>query len=86
MRLYPSSFLFFCPISIRPLAKLGKAVKVADTSDQGKAKSKAIPAVAVTFRQDTESFNEADGVLYENALSGNLPVFLAFLLCQRMLL
>jgi len=35
---------------IRPLAKLSKAVKVANTSDQGKAKSKAISAVAVTFR------------------------------------
>ncbi len=36
----------------RPLAKLSKAVKVADTSNQGKAESKAISAVAVAFRQD----------------------------------
>ena len=32
---------------IRPLAKLGKAVEIADASDQGKAKGKAAPAIAV---------------------------------------
>ncbi len=73
-------------IDIRPLAKLSKAVKVADTSNQGKAKSKAISAVAVTFRQDTESLNETDGVLHKNTLFGNLSVFPAFLLCQWMCL
>ncbi len=36
--------------SNRPPAKLSKAVKVADASDQGKSKSKANSAVAVTFR------------------------------------
>jgi len=79
---YPTKDHFFT----RPLAKLSKAVKVADTSDQGKAKRKAISAVAVAFRKDTKSLHETDGVLYENALSGNLSVFPAFLLCQRMLL
>ena len=33
----------------RPLAKLHEAVKIADTSDQGKTKSKAVSAIAVTF-------------------------------------
>ncbi len=37
-------------IYIRPLAKLSRAVKVADSSDQGKAKSKTISAVAVALR------------------------------------
>ncbi len=70
----------------RPLAKLGKAVKVANTSDQRKTESKTISAVAVTFRLDTESFNEADDMLHKNALSGNLSVFPSFLFCQRMIL
>ena len=33
----------------RPLAKLSKAVKVADTGNQGKAESKALSAVTVTL-------------------------------------
>ncbi len=67
--------------NIRPLAKLSEAVKVADTGDQGKAESKTLSAVAVTLREDTKSLNETDGMLYKNALLGNLSVFSAFLLC-----
>ena len=45
---------------IRPLAKLSKAVKVADTSNQGKAESKALSPVTVTLREDTKPFDKMD--------------------------
>lgn len=46
----------------RPLAKLDKAVKVADASNQRKAKCKTISAIAVALREDTKSFDKADSV------------------------
>ena len=55
--------------SIRPLAKLSKAVKVADTGNQGKAESKALSAVTVTLREDTESFKKTDGVFNKDTFS-----------------
>ena len=57
------------PNSIRPLAKLSKAVKVADTGNQGKAESKALSAVTVTLREDTESFKKTDGVFNKDTFS-----------------
>ena len=57
------------PFFIRPLAKLSKAVKVADTGNQGKAESKALSAVTVTLREDTESFKKTDGVFNKDTFS-----------------
>ena len=54
--------LFAWTVLIRPLAKLSKAVKVADAGNQGKAESKTFSAVTVTLREDTKSFDETDGV------------------------
>ena len=56
-------------VFIRPLAKLSKAVKVADTGNQGKAESKALSAVTVTLREDTESFEKTDGVFNKDTFS-----------------
>ena len=53
----------------RPLAKLSKAVKVADTGNQGKAESKALSAVTVTLREDTESFKKTDGAFNKDTFS-----------------
>ena len=53
----------------RSLAKLSKAVKVADTGNQGKAESKALSAVTVTLREDTESFKKTDGVFNKDTFS-----------------
>ena len=50
------------PGDIRPLAKLDKAVKVADASNQRKAKCKTVSAIAVALREDTKSFDKADSV------------------------
>ena len=58
-----------CRRNIRPLAKLSKAVKVADTGNQGKAESKALSAVTVTLREDTESFKKTDGVFNKDTFS-----------------
>ena len=57
------------PVSIRLLAKLGKAVKIADTSNQGKAKSKAASTVAVTLREDTKPFDKTDRVFNKDPFS-----------------
>ena len=46
----------------RPLAKLGKAVKIADTSNQRKAKRETMPAVAIAFRENAKPFDKADSV------------------------
>ena len=46
----------------RPLAKLAQAVKVADASNQRKAKCKTVSAIAVALREDTKSFDKADSV------------------------
>ena len=53
----------------RPLAKLSKAVKVADTSDQGKAESKALSRVTVTLGEDTKPFDKTDGVFNKDTFS-----------------
>ena len=52
--------------NIRPLAKLGKAVKIADTSNQRKAKCEAMPAVAIAFRENAKPFDKADGVFNQD--------------------
>lgn len=49
-------------INIRPLAKLDKAVKVADASNQRKAKVKTVSVVTIAFREDTKPFDKADSV------------------------
>ena len=56
-------------ISNRPLAKLSKAVKVADTSNQGKAESKALSPVAVTLGKDTKPFDKTDGMFNKDTFS-----------------
>ena len=54
---------------IRPLAKLNKAVKIADACDHGKAKSKTFSTVTVSLGKDTKSFDKTDSVFDENAVS-----------------
>ena len=54
---------------IRPLAKLSKAVKVADASNQGKTEGKALSSVTVTFREDTKPFEKTDGVFNKDTFS-----------------
>lgn len=44
------------------LAKLGKTVKIADTSNQRKAKRETMPAVAIAFRENAKPFDKADSV------------------------
>ena len=53
----------------RPHAKLSKAVKVADTSDQGEAESKALSPVTVTLGEDTKPFDKTDGVFNKDTFS-----------------
>ena len=55
--------------SNRPLAKLNKAVKIADACDKGKAKSKTFSAVTVSLGKDTKSFDKTDSVFDENSFS-----------------
>ena len=52
----------------RPLAKLDKAVKVADASNQRKAKCKTVSAIAVALREDTKSFDKADNVFNKDTI------------------
>ena len=52
----------------RPLAKLSKAVNIADASNQRKAKSETASAVAVAFREDTKPFDKADSVFHKDTL------------------
>ena len=56
------------PCYNRPLAKLGKAVKIADASNQRKAKSKAVSAVSIAFREDAKPFDKADSMLNKDTL------------------
>ena len=42
----------------RSLAKLSKAVKIADASDEGETESEAISTIAIAFGDDTESFDK----------------------------
>ena len=56
------------PGDIRPLAKLDKAVKVADASNQRKAKCKTVSAIAVALREDTKSFDKADNVFNKDTI------------------
>ena len=53
---------------IRPLAKLDKAVKIADANNQGKAKDKTVSAVAIAFREDAKPFDKADSVFNKDTL------------------
>ena len=53
---------YFTTSYIRPLAKLAQAVKVADASNQRKAKCKTVSAIAVALREDTKSFDKTDSV------------------------
>lgn len=53
---------------IRPLAKLAQAVKVADASNQRKAKCKTVSAIAVALREDTKSFDKADNVFNKDTI------------------
>ena len=55
--------------NIRPLAKLSKAVKVADTSNQGEAESEAFSPVTVTLGEDTKPFDKTDGVFNKDMFS-----------------
>ena len=71
---------------IRPLAKLGKAVKIADSCNQRKAKSETVPAISAAFREDTKPFDKADSVFNKDTFLWNLTVIFAFLFGQRMLL
>ena len=52
----------------RPLAKLAQAVKVADASNQRKAKCKTVSAIAVALREDTKSFDKADNVFNKDTV------------------
>ena len=70
---------------IRPLAKLGKAVKIADASNQGKAKGETVSAVSIGFREDTKPFDKADGVFNKDTFFRNLAVIFALLLGQWMI-
>ena len=58
----------FLLVYFRPLAKLGKAVKIADASNQRKAKSETVSAVAIAFREDTKSFDKSDSVFNKDTL------------------
>ena len=58
--------LFRVIYGIRPLAKLGKAVKIADTSNQRKAKRETMPAVAIAFRENAKPFDKADSVFNQD--------------------
>ena len=58
-------------IVIRPLAKLAQAVKVADASNQRKAKCKTVSAIAVALREDTKSFDKADNVFNKDTVLSN---------------
>ena len=51
---------------IIPLAKLGKAVNIADASNQRKTKCETASAVAVAFREDTKPFDKADSVFHKD--------------------
>ena len=61
--------LDYISIINRPLAKLSKAVKVADASNQGKTEGKALSSVTVTFREDTKPFEKTDGVFNKDTFS-----------------
>ncbi len=54
---------------IRPLAKLSKAVKITDSSNQGKTKGKAASTVAVTIGEDAEPFDKTDGEFNKDTFS-----------------
>ena len=54
------------PFYNRPLAKLNRAIKIGNTSNQGEAKSKAFSAIAVTFGEDTKPFEKTNGVFNKN--------------------
>ena len=51
------------------LAKLGKTVKITDSSNQRKAKRETMPAVAVAFRENAKPFDKADSVFNKDTFS-----------------
>lgn len=69
---------------IRPLAKLDKAIKIADTSNQGKAKCETASAVSIAFREDTKPFDKADSVFNKDTYLRDLAVIFALLFGQQM--
>lgn len=70
--------------NIRPLAKLDKAIKIADTSNQGKAKCETASAVSIAFREDTKPFDKADSVFNKDTYLRDLAVIFALLFGQQM--
>ena len=68
----------------RPLAKLDKAIKIADTSNQGKAKCETASAVSIAFREDTKPFDKADSVFNKDTYLRDLAVIFALLFGQQM--
>lgn len=70
----------------RPLAKLDKAVKIADASNQGKAKGETVSAIAIAFREDTKPFDKADSVFNKDTYFRDLAVISALLFGQRIIL
>lgn len=74
--------IFLC--IIRPLAKLDKAIKIADTSNQGKAKCETASAVSIAFREDTKPFDKADSVFNKDTYLRDLAVIFALLFGQQM--
>ncbi len=69
---------------IRPLAKLSKAIEIADTSNQGEAKRKTFSAVTVTLGQNAKPLHKTYCMFHKHTSSGNLTVYSSCLLCQRM--
>ena len=61
-----NNYIFVSVSKNRPLAKLGKAVKITDTSNQRKAKCEAMPAVAIAFRENAKPFDKADSVFNQD--------------------
>ena len=68
----------------RPLAKLDKAIKIADTSNQGKAKCETASAVSIAFREDTKPFDKADSVFNKDTYLLDLADIFALLFGQQM--
>ena len=48
---------------IRPLAKLKKEVKIADTGNEIESQGKTFSPITITLGKDFESLDEPDGVL-----------------------
>ena len=53
----------------RLLAKLSGTIKIANTSNQGEAESKALSAIAVPLREDTKPFHETNSVFNKDTFA-----------------